>query len=305
MSEYFVSIIVSFINVFINCYLIYWIVSLFRSVKGPKVAFILITIDVCLQLISPIKTIINLSSNVDELRKNGVEITNEYITEVVIICVCSILVVLSAYLIFLYLFYFKNFVFKSARAKKFEREYSGKGKVLTIISRVFLIVFGLSFIVGSIILFVTNNDKYVVYLGILFFVIGIFLTYLFIKSFIGLKNSVHTRTNQEKISKYYFIIISDYNTYLFENNGDISFKDALNGFDDLYYVDEFCIIKGADKRIVYGLKISQISEGDLAKLNMNRVYDDKLISVLRTLDKVHQKVITIDEYYNIVSEENR
>ena len=305
MSSYFLSIISSFISIFLTCYFIYWIVSLFKSVKGPKIAFILITLDVICHLIYPIQMLFSLDTIIEENRKNGYMVTTDDVIQLYLFFIADIIVVVSAYLTFIYLFYAKNFVFKSGRAKQFEREYSGKSNVVLNISRVLFLFFALIVLTIAIIIFATSPTKYTILIGLILIVISLFLTYLFIRTFIGTKKGVKVKTKQEKINDYYFIVITDYDTYLYEGNSSLSFKEALNGMDENYYIDEYGYITGHVKKVVYGIRISNISVDELNNLKMEKVNNDKLIDILSSLDKVHQKVIKVDENFNVISEENR
>lgn len=305
MSSYFISIISSFISIFLTCYFIYWIVSLFKSVKGPKIAFILITLDVICHLIYPIQMLFSLDTIIEENRKNGYMVTTDDVIQLYLFFIADIIVVVSAYLTFIYLFYAKNFVFKSGRAKQFEREYSGKSNVVLNISRVLFLFFALIVLTIAIIIFATSPTKYTILIGLILIVISLFLTYLFIRTFIGTKKGVKVKTKQEKINDYYFIVITDYDTYLYEGNSSLSFKEALNGMDENYYIDEYGYITGYVKKVVYGIRISNISVDELNNLKMEKVNNDKLIDILSSLDKVHQKVIKVDENFNVISEENR
>lgn len=305
MSSYFLSIISSFISIFLTCYFIYWIVSLFKSVKGPKIAFILITLDVICHLIYPIQMLFSLDTIIEENRKNGYMVTTDDVIQLYLLFIADIIVVVSAYLTFIYLFYAKNFVFKSGRAKQFEREYSGKSNVVLNISRVLFLFFALIVLTIAIIIFATSPTKYTILIGLILIVISLFLTYLFIRTFIGTKKGVKVKTKQEKTNDYYFIVITDYDTYLYESNSSLSFKEALNGMDENYYIDEYGYITGYVKKVVYGIRISNISVDELNNLKMEKVNNDKLIDILSSLDKVHQKVIKVDENFNVISEENR
>ncbi len=305
MYSYFSSVIASFISMFFTCYAIYWIVSLFRSVKGPKIAFILITLDVLAHLSGPISSIANMDSIVNDYRNNGIEITNDTIFELYVIYIANIVVILAAYFSFIYLFYTRNLVFKSARAKQFEREYNRKSNVLLNISRTIFLLFGLSAFVLAILLFVKKTSNMVIMAGLFLILVSVFLFYLFARTFVGIKRGIQVKTKQEKTNDYYFIIITDFATYLYQSNSDLSFKEALNGLDSYYYIDEYGYIKGAYKKVVYGIRISNISEEELGMLNMERIYNDKLEHILSSLDKVHQKVITVDEEFNVISETNR
>lgn len=305
MSSYFVSIISSFISIFLTCYFIYWIVSLFRSVKGPKIAFILITLDVVCHLIYPIEMLCNLDSIIEENRKNGVMVTSDQVMQMYILFIADIIVVLSAYLVFIYLFYAKNIVFKSARAKQFEREYSGKSNVVLNISRVLFVLLALILLATVIIIFATSPTKYTIGIAVVLILILIFLLYLFIRTFIGTKKGIEVKTKQEKTNDYYFIVITDYETYLYQNNSSLSFKEALNGMDQNYYIDEYGYITGFVKKVVYGIRISNISLDELNNLKMEKIENEKLVDILSKLDKVHQKVIKVDENFNVISEENR
>ncbi len=305
MSSYFISIISSFISIFLTCYFIYWIVSLFRSVKGPKIAFVLITLDVLCHLIYPIEMLFNLDSIIEENRKNGVMVTSDQVMQMYILFIADIIVVLSAYLVFIYLFYAKNIVFKSARAKQFEREYSGKSNVVLNISRVLFVLLALILLATVIIIFATKPTKYTIGIAVVLILISIFLLYLFIRTFIGTKKGIEVKTKQEKTNEYYFIVITDYETYLYQNNSTLSFKEALNGMDQNYYIDEYGYITGIVKKVVYGIRISNISLEELNNLKMEKIENEKLVDILSKLDKVHQKVIKVDENFNVISEENR
>lgn len=305
MSSYFVSIISSFISIFLTCYFIYWIVSLFKSVKGPKIAFILITIDVICHLIYPVQMLFSLDTIIEENRKNGYMVTTDDVIQLYLIFIADIIVIVSAYMTFIYLFYAKNFVFKSSRAKQFEREYSGKSNVVLNISRVLFLVFALIILSTAIVIFATSPTKYTILIGFILVLISIFLIYLFIRTFIGTKKGVKVKTKQEKTNDYYFIVITDFDTYLYESNSSLSFKEALNGMDENYYIDEYGYITGYVKKVVYGIRISNITCEELNNLKMEKVNNDKLIEILSSLDKVHQKVIKVDENFNVISQANR
>ena len=305
MVNIFYELIRNFISMFLTCYLIYWIVSLFRSAKGAKIAFILVTIDVIIHLIEPVRIIFYIPEYVDKLRANGNSITNDDVISLYVAYGAEILAVITSYLMFIYIFYGKNIIIKSARAREFEREFSGKGKSLLYLSRILMSIFAIAFIVIGIYLLININNKTIIAISILFFLLSLALITMLIRSFIGLKGREKVKTVQAKSNDYCFIIITNYNTYLFENESDISFKEALSGLDELYYIDEFGLIKGFEKKVIYGLRISNISSEELSKLKMKRVDNLKLENKLKELDKVHQKIITIDEDYNVVEEKDR
>ncbi len=305
MSNYLLNIIISFGSMFLTCYLIYWFVGLFRSSNGNKIAFVLITLDVILHLLSPIEGLINYNKYIEDMANQGSIVSNDEMIETISYLIVNIIIDIAAYFTFVYLFYAEFIIFKSARAKQFEREYQGKSNFVLYLSRVIMVILALLSLSGAILLFVVSKSKYVIVIGLFLIALTIFISYLFIHTFKGVKKGIKVRTKQDKITNYYFIIITDEETYLFEGNSNKTFKDALNHFDDNYYIDEYGYIYGLDKRIIYGLKVDRLNEDLVAKLDMNRIYNDKLINILSGLDKINQKIITVDEDYNVIKEEKR
>ncbi len=305
MSNYLLNIIISFGSMFLTCYLIYWFVGLFHSSNGNKIAFILITLDVILHLLSPIEGLINYNKYIEDMANQGSIVSNDEMIETISYLIVNIIIDIAAYFTFVYLFYAEFIIFKSARAKQFEREYQGKSNFVLYLSRTIMVILALLSLSGAILLFVVSKSQYVIVIGLFLIALTIFISYLFVRTFKGVKKGVKVRTKQDKITNYYFIIITDEETYLFEGNSNKTFKDALNHFDDNYYIDEYGYIYGLDKRIIYGLRVDRLNEDLVAKLDMNRIYNDKLINILSGLDKINQKIITVDEDYNVIKEEKR
>ncbi len=305
MSSYLIDIFMSFASMFLTCYFIYWIVGLFKLKNPSKVAFIVITIDVILHLLVPIEGIINYTNHIGDQIKVDHTITKEDVIATYAQYAVWIIVDLSAYFLFVYLYFGNVVVFKSQRARQFERTYNGKSNLIVHITRALMCVLSGLCIGGAILLFIMSHLVYVVVLCIFLLLIAALMIFLVVKSFMASKGSVKTKTSQDKISNYYFIIITKFETYLFEGDGTKSFKEAINGLDDIYYIDEYGIINDGTKKLVYGIRLDDISENYLSRILMNRIYNERLVNILSTLDKINQKVITVDSDYNIIDEKKR
>lgn len=305
MSSYLLYILISFASMFLTCYFIYWFISLFNFKNTNKIALILITIDVLIHIIAPIENIVEYTKYVDTQVKIDPTLTISEVVSTYAQYAVYIIIDLCAYFTFIYLFYGNILTFKSERAKQFERSYNGKGNLLVHISRVLMSILSILCLALAIILFVTSKAISVIVVALFLIAISIVMVYLVVKSFIVSKTGVKTKVRQDRITNYYFIIISKYDTYLFSNLENKSFKEALNGLDDKYYIDEYGIINDGSKKLIYGIRLDDISDDDLNKISMNRVYNDKLINILSTLDKINQKIITVDSDYNIIDEKKR
>lgn len=305
MSSYLLFILISFASMFLTCYFIYWFISLFNLKNTNKIAFILITIDVLIHIISPIEQIIEYTKYIDTQIKIDPTITIEEVVGDYAQYAVYIIIDLSAYFTFIYLFYGNILIFKSERAKQFERAFNGKKNIMVHISRVLMCLLSVICLGLAIILFITSKVISVIVVALFLIAIAIFMVYLVVKSFIATKTGVKVKVGQDRITSYYFIIITKFDTYLFEGMEGKSFKEGLNGLDDIYYIDEFGIINDTSKKLIYGMRVDDISEEHLSRILMNRVYNDKLINILSTLDKINQKVITVDESYNIIDEKKR
>ena len=223
------EILSGFISTFLSCYLIYWIVSLFKSSKGAKIAFVLITLDVLSMLIYPIIELVFVIQNYNNYEGNSA-------VYYIIYVVATIISTIAAYALFVYLFYGSNIHFKSARLRQFERQYNGKSNTLNIFFKILLSLFAIASISMGVYLIVNKTVSKGIVGAIGLFIFAAVIIGFIGKSFIGEKK-ITKHTKKESSNDFYFLISTNTNKYLYQSKGDKSFKDSLNGFDDYFVID--------------------------------------------------------------------
>ena len=292
------EILSGFISTFLSCYLIYWIVSLFKSSKGAKIAFVLITLDVLSMLIYPIIELVFVIQNYNNYEGNSA-------VYYIIYVVATIISTIAAYALFVYLFYGSNIHFKSARLRQFERQYNGKSNILNIFFKILLSLFAIASISMGVYLIVNKTVSKGIVGAIGLFIFAAVIIGFIGKSFIGEKK-ITKHTKKESSNDFYFLISTNTNKYLYQSKGDKSFKDSLNGFDDYFVIDELGIIKGPDfKKNIYFINVSYFDTNYLNKLDMEYVDNNKIVDIILNIDKLHQKVVTVDDLFNVINIKDR
>lgn len=305
------SIIQSFISEFMTFYLIYFIVSLFRSAKGRLISFILITLSYIGYLVWPIMSIIAFSTDIGQLSELDRNSLGNEITMIYIVYAAQILTTTIAYFLFTYLFYGRSIQFKNRRLKAFEKAYNGKQNILSIICQIGMIILSIALIVIGIVLFANiksvSSGKLlmVIISSSALVVVGLIILIVTLLGFRKKGVNVSKVVKIEKSNDFYFYIKTQYESYLYKSNGR-TLKDSINGFDDYYVIENFgTIIQNGNKKEIYGLNVSSVDHNLLNLINLDLIKNDKLYNLIISIDKLNKEVITVDDEFNVINRKNR
>ncbi len=305
------SIIQSFISEFMTFYLIYFIVSLFRSAKGRLISFILITLSYIGYLVWPIMSIIAFSTDIGQLSELDRNSLGNEITMIYIVYAAQILTTTIAYFLFTYLFYGRSIQFKNRRLKAFEKAYNGKQNILSIICQIGMIILSIALIVIGIVLFANiksvSSGKLlmVIISSSALVVVGLIILIVTLLGFRKKGVNVSKVVKIEKSNDFYFYIKTQYESYLYKSNGR-TLKDSINGFDDYYVIENFgTIIQNGNKKEIYGLNVSSVDHNLLNLINLDLIKNDKLYDLIISIDKLNKEVITVDDEFNVINRKNR
>jgi len=305
------GIIQSFISEFMTFYLIYFIVSLFRSAKGRLISFILITLSYIGYLVWPIMSIIAFSTDIGQLSELDRNSLGNEITMIYIVYAAQILTTTIAYFLFTYLFYGRSIQFKNRRLKAFEKAYNGKQNILSIICQIGMIILSIALIVIGIVLFANiksvSSGKLlmVIISSSALVVVGLIILIVTLLGFRKKGVNVSKVVKIEKSNDFYFYIKTQYESYLYKSNGR-TLKDSINGFDDYYVIENFgTIIQNGNKKEIYGLNVSSVDHNLLNLINLDLIKNDKLYNLIISIDKLNKEVITVDDEFNVINRKNR
>ena len=305
------GIIQSFISEFMTFYLIYFIVSLFRSAKGRLISFILITLSYIGYLVWPIMSIIAFSTDIGQLSELDRNSLGNEITMIYIVYAAQILTTTIAYFLFTYLFYGRSIQFKNRRLKAFEKAYNGKQNILSIICQIGMIILSIALIVIGIVLFANiksvSSGKLlmVIISSSALVVVGLIILIVTLLGFRKKGVNVSKVVKIEKSNDFYFYIKTQYESYLYKSNGR-TLKDSINGFDDYYVIENFgTIIQNGNKKEIYGLNVSSVDHNLLNLINLDLIKNDKLYDLIISIDKLNKEVITVDDEFNVINRKNR
>ncbi len=305
------GIIQSFISEFMTFYLIYFIVSLFRSAKGRLISFILITLSYIGYLVWPIMSIIAFSTDIGQLSELDRNSLGNEITMIYIVYAAQILTTTIAYFLFTYLFYGRSIQFKNRRLKAFEKAYNGKQNILSIICQIGMIILSIALIVIGIVLFANiksvSSGKLlmVIISSSALVVVGLIILIVTLLGFRKKGVNVSKVVKIEKTNDFYFYIKTQYESYLYKSNGR-TLKDSINGFDDYYVIENFgTIIQNGNKKEIYGLNVSSVDHNLLNLINLDLIKNDKLYDLIISIDKLNKEVITVDDEFNVINRKNR
>lgn len=305
------GIIQSFISEFMTFYLIYFIVSLFKSAKGRLISFILITLSYIGYLVWPIMSIIAFSTDIGQLSELDRNSLGNEITMIYIVYAAQILTTTIAYFLFTYLFYGRSIQFKNRRLKAFEKAYNGKQNILSIICQIGMIILSIALIVIGIVLFANiksvSSGKLlmVIISSSALVVVGLIILIVTLLGFRKKGVNVSKVVKIEKSNDFYFYIKTQYESYLYKSNGR-TLKDSINGFDDYYVIENFgTIIQNGNKKEIYGLNVSSVDHNLLNLINLDLIKNDKLYNLIISIDKLNKEVITVDDEFNVINRKNR
>lgn len=195
-------------------------------------------------------------------------------------------------------------IFKSRRAREFERgikNKEGSSVPRNILSAVCFMVFIILIVYGIIALLNYSNNLLLTTIGV------------FVASTISIALAIYFlisgRPTHKKISaqKLLFMILLPQNTVLYETEltKEFTINDALGDLKDIYILDEFGLLCSPTySYLVQGMKLNELTDDIKSKIHMKQIEHNEFLSILNEFNKYQRKKITLDENNQIIHIKN-
>lgn len=207
----------------------------------------------------------------------------------------SILGILTAYIAIMMLIFDGKSLFKSKRLKEFERGINKKDEASlpkNIIAIILLTISIILLLYSIISIFNYSKDILISLIGTI--IVSIILLIISIYLFISGK-ALHQKLKSEHILLY-IKLPNEQLVYEQTLSKTLNLKQALNGFDETYILDEYGLIITKDKKyIVKGIMVTKIDKNILNKLNMQILSPNPYEEAFSHFQKYNRKKIILDE----------
>lgn len=269
------------IGAFLLNYFIYWILGLFNLRQRQRTRFIVISL---INLIELIYYIVNLIRNI---------ITLGFVVELILYFAIEIIALIFGYVLINLAVFDGIHIFKSRRSRRFLRAYNQTTrKHFAILVSIFAILSVLVISLGIALLVLVYKWYY-------YFIVAFGVIMLVITLFVYFTNRVSP--NKDKNKHVLLLVKTDDANYLFENHENVSIEESIKEFSDYYVIDSLGKINGPTSYFVYGVFTHTISADKIKLIQMERIADDKLISLMDNFQKTKKIKIDVDDNLTIKS----
>ncbi|MDE7100362.1 MAG: hypothetical protein K2O05_00735 [Anaeroplasmataceae bacterium] len=195
-------------------------------------------------------------------------------------------------------------IFKSRRAREFERgikNKEGSSVPRNILASICFIVFIVLIVYGIIALLNYSNN-------LLLTTIGVFVAAT-ISLALAIYFLISGRPTHKKISaqKLLFMIQLPQNIVLYEAEltKEFTINDALGALKDIYILDEFGLLcSPTASYLVQGMKLNELTDDIKSKIHMKQIEHSEFLPILNEFNKYQRKKIILDENNQIVQIKN-
>jgi hypothetical protein len=271
----------SVIGAFLLNYFIYWFLGLFNLRQRQRTRFIVISI---INLIELIFYIVNLIINI---------ITLGFVVELILNFAIEIIALIFGYVLINLAVFDDIHIFKSRRSRRFLRAYNQTTrKHFVILVSIFALLSVLVISLGVALLVLVYKWYY-------YFIVAFGVIMLVITLFVYFTNRVSP--NKDKNKHVLLLVKTDDANYLFKNHENVSIEESIKEFSDYYVIDFLGKINGPTSYLVYGVFTHTISADKIKLIQMERITDDKLISLMDNFQKTKKIKIDVDDNLTIKS----